>query len=351
MKRTLLSILVCPSCGKGLALRVLGEEGREITEGLLTCKGCGDSYPVIRGIARMLPASMINRHLLDSFMEKHGNLPASFGRAERSSTQAVKERTSKSFGFQWNVFSEMHKEYEKNFLNYVHPKDPSFFRGKKVLDAGCGFGRHTYYAAKYGADVVGFDLSDAVDAAYRNCGKMPNVHIVQGDIYNLPFRKAFDFVMSIGVLHHLPQPEKGYRSLVGLLRRGDEIFAWLYGSEGRAFKTKFLEGTIRKAALRMPQRMLYYFCYLPASLYHASNLLYRALRRLGAAGTAEKIPFKNYAKFPFRVKLADSYDFLGTPINTYYTKEEATQWAKNAGLRDISVTSLGGRSWRVFGRK
>ncbi len=351
MKPRLLSMLICPSCGKGLSLRVLEKDGREIAEGLLTCKGCGNSYPVIHGIPRMLPESMISRQLMDSFRERHGNPAISSGTAETGKSQEVKERTSKSFGFQWNVFSEMHREYEKNFLNYVHPKTPAFFRGKTVLDAGCGFGRHTYYAAKYGAEVVGFDLSEAVEAAYRNCGKMPNVSIVQGDIYNPPFRKAFDFVMSIGVLHHLPQPEKGYDSLVKLLRKGDEIFIWLYGSEGRAFKTRFLEGTIRKATLKMPQRLLYYFCYLPATLYHSMNGVHKILKRVGANGLAEKLPFKNYAKFPFRVKLADSYDFLGTPINTYYTKEEAMQWAKNAGLRDISVTSLGGRSWRVFGRK
>jgi len=351
MKQKLLQFLLCPSCGGGLSLKKLENDGSEITEGTLLCSGCKNNYPIISGIPRMLPESMIKKEILSHFKKKYGESCISSGEAEKSDAQDVKERTSKSFGFQWNVFPEMYVEYEKNFLDYIDPKKPSFFKGKVVLDAGCGFGRHTYYAAKYGADVIGFDLSDAVDAAHENCKELSNVHIVQGDIYNPPFRKTFDFIMSIGVLHHLPYPEKGYQSLVSLLRTGDEMFAWLYGSEGRPFKTVFLEGTIRKIAVKMPQKMLYYFCYLPAILYHTTNQLYHIFRKIGANGLAKKLPFKNYTKFPFRVKLADTYDFLGTPINNYYTKEESEQWAKNAKLRNISVTSLGGRSWRIFGKK
>lgn len=350
MKKSILSILCCPSCGRGLSLSVLKKEGKETVDGILSCCKCKKRYPVIAGIPRMLPSSMINSALMSGFRKRYGNIIAE-KRTEISGADKLKERTSKSFGFQWNAFSEMYPEYEQNFLSYIEPLKPSFFKGKLVLDAGCGFGRHTYYAAKYGAQVVGFDLSDAVDAAYRNCGKMGNVHIVQGDIYHIPFRKEFGFIMSIGVLHHLPDPRAGYMNLVRLARPGTLVYAWLYGKEGRTFKTVFLEGTIRKVAVRMPQRMLYYFCYLPATLYHSSNLLYKALMKAGASMVAEKLPFKNYAKFPFRVKLADAYDFLGTPVNNYYTKEEALQWARKAKLKDISVTSLSGRSWRIFGKK
>lgn len=351
MKKRLLDIITCPECGGTLNISKLESEKTEIIDGLLSCKECKNTYPVINGIPRMLPTSMINGKLVDYFEKKYGMDVMATGKTDGSDAQKITEKTSKSFGFQWNVFSEMHKEYEQNFLNYVKPLKPSFFSSKLVLDAGCGFGRHTYYAAEYGSEVVGFDLSDAVEAAYKNCRKFPKVHIIQADIYNLPFRGKFDFIMSIGVLHHLPRPKEGYMELVRLARPKTLILVWLYGSEGRAFKTVFLEGTIRKIAVRMPQRMLYYFCYLPAALYHTANQLYKALDRLGAKSLAEKMPFKNYAKFPFRVKLADAYDFLGTPINNYYTREECEKWAKDAKLKDISVTSLGGRSWRIFGKK
>ena len=354
MKREVLKILVCPVCRGGLELSVFSAEGNggEIAEGLLSCKGCERWYPVTKGIPRMLPPGMINKSIMADFLDKHeGRLPR-LGGEDAAAIEKLKLRTSASFGFQWNVFSEIVKEYKKNFMNYIEPLKPGFFKDKLVLDAGCGFGRHTYYAAEFGATVVGFDLSDAVEAAYRNCRKFEKVHIVQGDIYNPPFSKRFDFIMSIGVLHHLPDPKRGFMQLVDLMRRDSSIFAWLYGKEGRWFKIHVVEGIIRKVTTRMPHRMLYYFCYLPAGVYHATNAFYNFMSgRRALDGIARRLPFKGYARMSFMVKHADAFDLLATPVNNYYTREEVERWGKDAKLRNVRVTSLGGKSWRLFGDK
>ena len=351
MRRRLLDMLVCPLCGGALGLKAFRKESNEVMDGLLECRGCRKSFPVIGGIPRMLPSSMINAQLLQGFAKTYGSkVPSDVKEAGAPTGEKLKERTSRSFGFQWNVFSQMFGEYEKNFLNYIKPLEPGFFRGKLVLDAGCGFGRHTYYAAKYGAEVVGFDLSDAVEAAYKNCRKL-NVHIVQGDIYHLPFRKRFDFIMSIGVLHHLPEPENGFLSLAGLMGSRTQIFVWLYGREGRWFKLHIVEGLIRAVTKHMPHRMLYYCCYAPAAVYHAFNVLYNAGGGADGSRLTRRLPFRGYAKFPFRVKHADAFDLLATPVNNYYTKAQVGQWAADAKLKDISITSMEGKSWRLFGRK
>src|SRR5207249_4131866 len=118
----------------------------------------------------------------------------------------VEEKTSAAFGWQWREFVELFDQYEPQFLDWIKPIQPDFFRDKLVLDAGCGNGRHALYAARYGArDVVALDLSQAVDTAYANIGSMPNVHVVQGDINHPPFKRPtgggpFDFIYSIGVL-------------------------------------------------------------------------------------------------------------------------------------------------------
>src|SRR3990172_2722911 len=109
----------------------------------------------------------------------------------------------------------MVEAFGEGFLTYIHPLGPEFFPGKLVLDAGCGFGRHLYYAAEFGAEVVGVDFSAAVEAARANTAGCKGIHLVQADIYRLPFREAsFDFAYSLGVLHHLPDPERGFQALV-----------------------------------------------------------------------------------------------------------------------------------------
>jgi SAM-dependent methyltransferase len=230
------------------------------------------------------------------------------------------------------------------------PLQPAFFKNKIVLDAGCGFGRHSYYAAKYGAEVVALDLSEAVDAARDNLAPFALSHVVQADLLRPPLQKKFDFVFSIGVLHHLPNPEGGFRALAKLLRSGDEIFAWVYGREGRFFKTRVMEG-IHSVTKHLPFEVLYALCVLPALLYHSVNLLYKFFKKIGLNAVAERLPFKYYANFPFRVKHADSFDFLSTQVNNYYTREEFFGWFKRAGLKNIRVTSFLGKSWRGFGVK
>jgi len=184
----------------------------EIVSGELTCTSCDASFPIVRGVPRLVPAKL----------------------------SVAEARTAAAFGWQWQEFVEMHDLHEAQFLDWICPIEPEFFRDKVVLDAGCGIGRHTYYAAEYGVhDVVAMDLSVAVETAYTNTGLLPNVHIVQGDINRPPFRRSenggpFDSVYSIGVLHHMPDPESGFRSLVTLLRPGGSIFAWVYGRENNA---------------------------------------------------------------------------------------------------------------------
>src|SRR5256886_13807883 len=210
MKPRLVELLACPSCGGRLEL-VSGvpdpDRPAEIATGELACDSCARRYPVRGGVPRLLPQDQPD----------------------------VVRRTAAAFGWQWREFAELHDEYEAQFLDWIDPLQPDFFRDKVVLDAGCGNGRHAFHAARYGArEVVAMDLSDAVEAAYANVGRLDNAHVVQGNLHDPPFRSAagggpFDFVYSIGVLHHLPDPEAGFRSLGRFVRPGGGIFSRGYG--------------------------------------------------------------------------------------------------------------------------
>ncbi len=248
------------------------------------------------------------------------------GKRDRE-TLRLKKRTASRFGFEWERFSDIFAEYEANFLSYINPIDKEFFKGKLVLDAGCGAGRHTYFAAEYGAEVVAFDLSGkAVESAIKNTQGL-NVKIMQGDIYNPPrvaWNGKFDFVMCIGVLHHLPDPQEGFNRLVSLLKLGGTISIWVYGRKDNKMALYIYE-PLRKVTTKIPNKVLYYLAYIPAIIVDLCNRLRLPL-------------FRYYARFPFKTKLNDSFDVLSAPLARYYTIEDIQEWFRKANLKDIKVS-------------
>lgn len=97
-------------------------------------------------------------------------------------------------------------------------------------------GRHLYHSSRFGAkDVIGIDISNAVESAYKNTKNLPNVHVIQADMYKLPLADCFDFIYCISVLRHLPDDEKGFKNLVELLKENGLLFAWVSGSEESYF--------------------------------------------------------------------------------------------------------------------
>ncbi len=245
---------------------------------------------------------------------------------------SLKERTTSSFGFEWTKFSDVFAEYEANFLGYIDPIDKDFFAGKLVLDAGCGAGRHAYFAAKYGAKVVAFDISSkAVVVAKENLCGLPNAEVVRMDIYDMPkeWDGEFDYVFCIGVIHHLAEAQLAFNCLLRVLKGGGVISIWVYGQKDNRLAVWFFE-PFRKITTRIPHTVLYYLAYPFAVGVEICNKLRLPL-------------WKHYSKFPFKTKWNDVFDVLSVPSARYYTLEEVRRWFASAGLKNVSV------SYRMLG--
>ena len=291
----------------------------------LDCSGCSRRFPVDGGIPRLVDGAVLGEG---------------------------QQRTAGAFGWQWKHFTEMHAEYEAQFLDWIRPLQPSFFEGKKVLDAGCGIGRHAYFAARFGAsEVVALDLSEAVETARENLSGLDGVHVVQGDILNPPFRpddaeQGFDLVYSIGVLHHLPDPRAGFLSLARLLRPGGTLFVWVYGHEGNALVRHGVE-PLRRLTTRMSPSSLRVVAWpLSGALYAAAHAVRGPLRRLPSGEYVASL-----RSFSFRQVYSIGFDQLVAPSSRYIRREELAEWFTAAGLEDVEITQRNGNSWRGRGRR
>ena len=91
-----------------------------------------------------------------------------------------------SFGRQWNRYDVARDEEDEAVFTVKTGIHPHELAGKLVLDAGCGGGRYARLLGRFGARVVGVDLSSAVQKARALCSDFPDVTILQGDLTELP---------------------------------------------------------------------------------------------------------------------------------------------------------------------
>src|SRR5277367_430127 len=191
-------ILRCLSCG--------GKLESDAAEGFV-CPGCRRAYPNVKGIARFVDT----------------------------------QHYAASFGFQWHRYQTTQldndevREADRNFRIKTGLR-PEELKGKLVLDVGCGMGRFAEVATRWGARVVGIDLSAAAEVAAINLASR-EFTAFQADAFALPFApESFDIIYSVGVLHHTPDCQAAVKSLDKYLKPGGILSVWLYSGYNKWYR-------------------------------------------------------------------------------------------------------------------
>lgn len=349
MRRAHLPYLSDPISHESFSLTAFEENANHIESGLLITPK-GSWYPIISGIPRLLTdelrESLLQEHF-QFFKQYQLALPETIVREWQAVIDKIEnldaflehqKKTGESFAYEWqHIYRE--NDYEKeNFFHFLSPYlKENDLQGKVTLDIGCGSGRFTKWAALSGTTLsFGSDLGESVVVAYEMTKDLKNACIVQADIYHMPFRGQFDIAYSIGVLHHLPEPENGFRMLPSVLKNGGQMLIWVYNRRNNARALYFYE-PLRSILRHLPKPLLFKLCYIPGSIVHGINLLGKWLGEIGFPKLEARLPFAYYRHFPFNMKLNDAFDVLATPKSNYYYVEEIKAWFQRAQLRDIEA--------------
>lgn len=340
MKESFLKILSCLRCGERLEVKSNRRDEDEICEGTLWCQ-CGEIYLIERGIPRFVST--------DNYV--------------------------RSFSFQWRKHHRTQldindrRESEETFFLSTG-LTPDELAGKLVLDIGCGMGRFADVASRFGAEVVGVDLSYAIESAQTNIGSRSNVHLAQADLFHLPFRKQmFDFIFSIGVLHHTPDCRKAVLGLIPFLKERGTLAVWVYpkyklhtlcqysperftarpGELPYVLQAPFRvsprwmpivartaiwvdrlnnlwNNTVRAIARQLPVKLLYALCHAAIPLYHVLKL--RPFTPLRLILKISMHPDPEW-------RVLDTFDNLSPRYQSRHTYEEVRGWFEDEGLKNV----------------
>jgi SAM-dependent methyltransferase len=301
MNPMLLALLVCPLCsGRPLRLHAEVKAGEKVERGRVECD-CGH---VMR----------IEDFVLDAIGD-----------------EAAVEDQSVLYDALWDAhvpqaYAGRETEYVRKFSADTGMTGDlaAYFAGKTVLDAGCGEGRFTFLASALGAShVVAVDASrQALRRAVNGTGNPDNCSFLRADLTNLPLEGEFDYVFSLGVLHHTPSTRETLERLLHLLKDGGYVSIWVYGAQ-------VLPRVYRVAR--------------PLTLRLRADRVRAVLDALGYSYDPKVKPRVDLRRLARRAGRFDvlglhalTFEGLTTPFLWSHRREEAEQWFRECGIEVIA---------------
>lgn len=332
MRDSLVERLRCPVDLSRLDLNAFHREAdAHIMTGELRCTSCQRVYPIKDGVPDLVPS--------DALQVNNKNM------------NDLQSATVERFGFEWRYFRDWGwlTEYpdipnaeEKFYGGLVEHTGAAFwskslfqkedlFAGLLVLDAGCGNGRFTNEVAQTGAEVIGIDLGWGVYSAFEHTRALPNVHIIRGDLFRLPFaNETFDRIFSIGVLMHTGNAHAAFDSLVRTLRPNGLILAHVYGKGIRTYE--IADAVLRSITTRLPKKLQMYVARSLAAFarwLRGGQLRSKLYRRL----------FRYISLLPTEHHM---YDWWSAPVATHHTLDEVLHWFSKNRLEILRTNPVGG---------
>ena len=267
-----------------------------------------------------------------------------------ASAQGTDEKTIAGFGRQWTAYTENEGYYGSvDCLKDIFGPllDFTAVEGKDVAEIGSGSGRIVNMLLDVGAkSVVAVEPSEAFEVLTENTiNRKDRVRLVHGRGESIADFSNLDLVVSIGVLHHIVDPNPVVASAYSALRPGGKMLIWLYGCEGNELYLS-LATPMRAVTTRLPHALLSVL----------SHLLCVALNIYVYLCQFVPLPMRSYmqnhiAKLDYSQRQLTIYDQLNPAYAKYYPQSQARQLLERHGFKNVALFHRHGYSWTVVGEK
>lgn len=270
----------------------------------------------------------------------------------------IDNKVVESFGDEWLKFNSFtDSEIKKLGDMYFDILTPEIInKNTYMLDVGCGTGRFSKYLAKKAGFIEAIDAGNAIFAAQKLLSNTPNVRLSIASTDNIPFNdNTFDFVMSIGVLHHIPNTLLAMRDCVKKVKPNGYFYVYLYynlDNKGLIPKLLLKVVTILRLIISsLPGKLKRITCdIISIIVYMPFIIIGRMLKLLGFEKIAQKIPLNIYQNQSFYIVRNDALDRFGTKLEQRFSKKQIEKMMQDSGLSNI-IISDNLPYWHCIGKK
>jgi SAM-dependent methyltransferase len=233
------------------------------------------------------------------------------------------------FGYEWDTYALMTPDYERQFRNWTHPLVPDDWKGKYILDAGCGMGRNSYWPMKWGAKhVTAFDFDQrSVARAKETLKEFSNTEVLYKSIFEIDWSQKFDVAFSIGVIHHLEDPVLALKNMTDALKSGGKLVVWVYSYEGNEWIVRFVDPVRKGVTSRLPVSLVHFLSYGCSIPLYFFLKLYRG----------KSAYLKQISSFNFWHVHSIVFDQLIPDIAHYWKRDEVRSLVTGLPLSDVAV--------------
>lgn len=268
--------------------------------------------------------------------------------------EEIAELTAKTiddFGEQWSSYKNSPGYYgSKELLQDLFGTllETTQLEEKRVAEIGSGTGRIVDMLLDAGAtNVMAIEpAKGAFDVLVENTtSRKDRITYLQKPGNEIPKGSDLDYVFSIGVIHHIPDPKPVIAASYDALKSGGKMLIWIYGHEGNEAYLSFAL-PLRKVTKLLPHPILVVLTWILVIFLD----IYIALCRF------IPLPMHVYmrevlANFKHSVRRMTIYDQLNPAYAKYYFQNDAEALLTNAGFTDVNSYHRHGYSWTVIGTK
>lgn len=264
-----------------------------------------------------------------------------------------------SFGEEWKEFNYFsNNEIELIGSEYFDIVTQNHINENSlVLDVGCGSGRWSIYLSSKVKYIEAIEPSEASLVAYKFTKPYDNIRITRASIADIPFPdESFDFIICLGVLHHIPDTVGGLKNIFYKLKKEGSLLLYLYYNlDGRSFLFRwifYLSTLLRNIVCKFPHKLKLLVCNIIAIFIYLPFINLAKVIKFIFQGKHwyKLVPLSYYVGKSFKIVRNDSLDRFGTKLEKRYNKTEIEEMLHSVGFLDIEF-SHNPPYWHCIARK